>query len=93
MNYFDRLINLHDKGCDEIYSLIFEKGSASKHMTYTPCLKIINDNFKFNLGGGRYLVEISHADLIDDYGYTYNYDVLDYEQFFSLIDYLIEEYS
>lgn len=40
-------------------------------------LKIKDDNLMFNLEGGRYLVELTETELIDNEGYSYNLRCLD----------------
>jgi hypothetical protein len=73
----------------ELQNLIYEKGIESKHSN-TKVLKIKDDDFMFNLEGGRYLTEISEGALIDNQGYVYGHDVLPTIDLISLIDHLIK---
>ena len=91
-NYATKLSNLQDRGLNEVFDIIRKQGVESKHCT-DQCLKITDDNYMFNLDGGRYLTEITEEKLIDDKGYSYNHSVLDVDDLIGLIDHLIEANS
>ena len=72
--------------------LIIAHGSESKHVNQH-CIKVKDDDFKYNLDNGRYLDEITPTILIDNDGHQYNHDVLTSSQFFEVIDHLVEKYK
>jgi hypothetical protein len=74
----------------ELHNLIDNKGVGSEHSSNDKVLKIKDDDFMFNLDGGRYLTEISKGTLIDNQGYVYGHHVLLITDLVSLIEYLIE---
>ncbi len=83
---------LRNEAIIEIKGLIDEKGEESEHTT-SSCLKLSNEELMFNLEGGRYLTEVHTEHLLDNSGYEYNFHVLEDEQFYQVVDHLIEKYS
>ena len=69
---------------EEITRLIDKKGKASKTRSCS-VLKVKSDQ-QFNLDGGRYLVEISKSELIDNSGYGYHFSCLTLEQLCEIVD-------
>jgi len=67
-----------------IRAKLLKKGVKSEYRSDT-VLKVKDDQC-FNLDGGRYLVEISETDLIDNGGYSYNYSCLTLEQLCEAVD-------
>ncbi len=51
-------------------------------------ITIYNDDFNFNLDGGRWLLEVSEEHLYDNCGYQYSFDTLPADQFAELTDYI-----
>lgn len=72
---------------EEITKLIDKKGKASKTRTWQSgsVLKVKSDQ-QFNLDGGRYLVEISKSELVDNSGYGYHFSCLTLEQLCEIVD-------
>ena len=93
MTYKEKLNNLFHKAYDTIFTLIDFSEDFSKHMHNTQCLKITDEEFMFNLDGGRYLTEITRNELVDNSGYTYSFYELEYENLMLVTDYLIEKYK
>jgi hypothetical protein len=84
---------LQDEAIHTIKKLIETKGEESDH-NGKKCLKITDENYMYNLEGGRYLCEInSEYELIDNDGFEYNIHVLEIEQFMFVVDYLKEKYG
>ncbi len=88
----NKLDELYLEGRQIVSRLIQLFGEKSEHVS-EKCLKITDDKLMFNLEGDRYLKEITPERLIDNSGYAYDIDVLDYDQFFKIIDFVIEEYE
>ncbi len=95
-NFIDKLDALTDEVEAAISKLIRAKGVESRFRS-DKCLKVENDDFMFNLDGGRYLVEVlfdeCSVEFLDNSGYSYHYSVLDIEDYLKLVDYLVEVYS
>ena len=89
-------IRLHreiiEQAINMVRTLIDSKGEESDH-NGQKCLKVTKDDHKHNLESGRYLTEINADSLVDNEGYSYNFYVLDTEDFLSVIDYLIVKYT
>lgn len=79
-----KYLNLKQEVASEIASLIRQHGEDSKHRGKR-VLKV-KDGQQFNLDGGRYLTEVGSTELIDNLGYSYNYDVLDLDQLCEIVD-------
>ena len=88
MNYSKQLENIIDKALYKLCDLIQKKGEESGFVA-GKCFKIKEGNYRYNLYDGRYLVEITQQDLIDNSGYTYDYTTLEAKQLLSLIDHII----
>lgn len=69
---------------DKIYDLIEKKGKESKHRN-EKVLRIKEDQ-QFNLDGGRWLVEMTGSELIDNKGYSYQHECLTLEQLCEIVD-------
>lgn len=71
-----------------IKNLVEEKGTeTSKFQNNTKVLKV-DEERSFNLGGGRWLEEVSGKELIDSNGYAYDFHVLTTLELAELTDYL-----
>jgi len=92
MKYSEKLSELVESALSELRELIAQKGVESEFMSKV-CLKIEDDDFAFNLDGGRYLAEITQNELLDNNGYHYDFNVLDTEDLLDVIDHLIELHS
>ena len=79
-----KYLNLKQEVASEIASLIRQHGEDSKHRGER-VLKV-KDGQQFNLDGGRYLTEVGSRELIDNLGYSYNYDVLALDQLCEIVD-------
>ena len=88
----NRLEELFEQAVATIIELIEKNGIESKH-TSDKCLIVKNEDCMYNLEGGRYLTEITANELHDNSGYHYSFDVLKIENFLTVVDHLIEEYS
>lgn len=64
---------------------IIDKGVESKHRS-EKVLRVENEDHMFNLEGGRYLVEITPTELIDNSGYSYGHSSLELEELCEAID-------
>jgi hypothetical protein len=82
--YQNKLATLQKEVTDKIKALIIKKGKESKHK-YEQVLRV-KAGQQFNLDGGRYLVEISDVELIDNDGHTYAHDVLPLEKLCEIVD-------
>ena len=92
MGQYGQIIeNTIQQALAEVFNIIDEKGVDSEHVGHTKCLRVEEEEFNFNLEGGRYLTEITREELIDNSGYHYNFFVLDTEDLINLLDHLIEE--
>lgn len=98
-NFSEKLDNLYKEANEKLVKLIDKKGVESKHYS-DKCLKIKKDDFMFNIEGGRYLTEIkkehprsNEVELIDNGGYSYHVSVMESEDFFAVVDHLIESYK
>lgn len=80
-----KYLDLQSEVASKIAELIDKKGKESKTLSCM-VLKIKKEEQQFNLDGGRYLTEISKAVLIDNNGYSYNYDVLTLDQLCEIVD-------
>ena len=67
-----------------IRAKILSKGVESEHRS-EKVLKVKDDQM-FNLEGGRYLVEITPTELIDNNGYSYDHSSLELEQLCEAVD-------
>lgn len=85
MKYAQQLANLETFIVNHIVVAIQRQGEESKHSS-TRVIKITNDDLMFNLSGGRYLTEISENNLIDNSGYTYDYNAITLEQLAEIAD-------
>lgn len=85
MKYTQQLANLETFIVNHIVVAIQRQGEQSEHST-TRVIKIANKDLMFNLSGGRYLTEISENDLIDNCGYTYNYNAITLEELAEIAD-------
>jgi len=65
-----------------------ESDSADKNV-----IIVTNADFMFNLDNGKYLIELSEDELIDNEGYCYSHSVLEITKYLTLIDYLIEKHN
>jgi hypothetical protein len=83
--FSQKLTTLKDEIQKKLFLLIQKRDEVSKYQS-TLVLKIKKDELQFNLGGNRYLIEISPTELIDNYGYTYSHDALTIEQWCEIID-------
>lgn len=72
---------------------LIEKHKIEQNYSSSYCLPIKNENFMFNLEGGRYVVEVTSSQLINNQGYIYDHSQLEIEQYIKLIDHLIEQYT
>ena len=61
------------------------KGVESEFRSDT-VLKIKDDNLMFNLEGGRYLVELTEDELIDNEGYSYHLSCLNLENLCKVVE-------
>jgi len=86
-----QLGELYEKACIRIHKKIKKSPIISNHIGHEQVI-IVDDDRAFNLEGGRWLEEVSETELIDNYGYTYNYSVLDYDDLMNLADYINENY-
>lgn len=86
MSFFERLESLGSEIVERIKRLVADNGVESDYANIE-VLKIDNDNLNFNLEGGRYLVEVSKNELIDNHGYRYDFFVLDLELLAQIADY------
>ena len=92
MSFVQQINEVISFAIDEIHHLIETKGEESKSYS-NKCLKIKQDEFMYNLEGGRYLTEVHKDYLVDNNGYQYNYSVLDTEQLMQVFDHLYKEYN
>jgi len=92
VKYSEKLEELVNDAKRTLILLVSVYGEESKFMN-CDVLKLTKDNVMFNLSDtGRYVNEISDEHLIDNQGYLYNYEVLNAEQFLSLVDYFVNLY-
>ena len=94
MDSFEVILdNLYENAKTKLFDLVIDHGEESDHVS-EKVLKITDDEFMFNLEGGRYLTEFHHHyGLIDNNGHQYSIYSLDSEQFFQVVDYLIKIYN
>jgi hypothetical protein len=85
----NKLVAIVIEAIAELQNHIDIHGVESIHSN-TKVLQIEDENFMFNLDGGRYLTEISKGTLIDNQGYVCGHDVLPITDLISLIDHLTE---
>ena len=90
--YGQKVENLIQEALATVFSIIDKKGVDSEHKGHTKCLRVEEEEFNFNLEGGRYLTEITREEIIDNSGYHYNFVVLDTEELINLLDHLIEKH-
>jgi hypothetical protein len=64
------------------------KIGQDSNLTYKKSIKIVDGNYHFNLGNSGWLVQVTKDNLIDNYGYQYDFNVLSGEEFFALADYI-----
>ena len=64
---------------------LIDKGVESQFINSDKVLKV-KDKQQFNLDGGRWLVEISVRNLIDNKGHSYDHSVLSLEQICEVVD-------
>lgn len=83
--FLSKYHNLRQQATSEIASLIRQRGEDSRHRGER-VLKIRKDELQFNLDGNRYLEEIGSTELIDNQGYSYNYDALTLDQLCEIVD-------
>jgi len=82
--YQNRAKTFRQELVSEISVLIRQQGEKSEFRD-EQVLKV-KDVHSFELSGGRDLAEISSTELIDNNGYSYNYDVLTIEQLCEIVD-------
>ena len=92
MKFTDLLNILYSDAVEALEQLVEKHGKESEYSS-TMCLQINDRNLNFVLDDARFLSEISASELIDDQGYTYHFTVLDYDQFFKVVDYLKDKYN
>ena len=68
-----------------IAAKLLEKGVESKHRN-EKVLRIKKDAHMFNIAGGRYLVEITPTELIDNNGYSFGHGSISIEDLCEAID-------
>jgi len=92
MSFVQQVNEVIDFAINEMRTLIEHKGEKSKH-TSDKCLIIQEDEFMYNLEGGRYLTEVHENILVDNSGYHYNFSVLDTELLMQVFDHLYKHYE
>lgn len=86
-----KLENLRGEIKEQISFMVAYAGIECKH-SMSKCLPIKDEDFMFNLEGGRYLIEVTETVLIDECGYSYDFNCLDIDEFFALADYIEKTY-
>ena len=87
-----RLLDLQSKAEIELHKLIARYGVESE-ILQVKCLRVENKNYHYMLGENRYLTAVTDTRLVDNTGYHYFFSQLTKENFFSVIDHLIEKYQ
>lgn len=78
-----KYLDLEKEVSQKINSIVEKKGKEGTHARQVVKIK---DDQQFNLDGGRYLVEISHNQLLDNNGYGYQFSCLTLEQLCEIVD-------
>jgi len=89
--YLTQLEEMTEKALNELRQLISEADSdILDNENGVDGLTIKDDNVKFNMDNGRYIVFASPEKLIDNHGHEYDLEVLPHNELFQVIDHLIE---
>ncbi len=86
-SYVSQLDTFLDKMKAVIAKRVKSQGSESK-FTSGKVITIYNDDYNFNLDGGRWLLEVDEQRIYDNCGYHYDYSVLEATQLAELTDYI-----
>lgn len=65
---------------------ILEKRGVESQFSTDRVIRVEDEAQMFNFEGGRYLVEISENELIDNCGYRYSLDAIQLEELCSVLD-------
>lgn len=65
-----------------------DKIGQDSNLTYKKSIKIVDENYCFNLGSNGYLVRVTRDNLIDNYGFEYNFNNISGDEFFALAVYI-----
>jgi hypothetical protein len=97
-SFNEKLSLLVEESVSKLSKLI-EKRKTKSAFSSSLCLHV-EDEFSYNLSGNRYLQEvvlreygINEIELVDNQGYNYDIWALDREEWFSVVDHLIEKYA
>lgn len=66
---------------------IIDTSNVHSEFSNKKVIKIDRDDFQFNLGIFNYLKEISKYELIDNHGYEYSFDEIDFINLCRILDY------
>lgn len=92
MNLVKKLIELRTACTMALVQMINFYGTESS-LSCNKCLTILDNDFKYNLYGRRYLIEVWRSGLIDDEGHNCGFDVLGIEKLSELTMYMVKTWD
>lgn len=85
MNFFQQFEKLEQDIVSHIVGAIKTNGVESEFINGR-VISIKDESLMFNISGERFLKEITETVLLDNYGYSYNYNAIDLEQLAQIAD-------
>jgi hypothetical protein len=88
VTYKEQLENLVKGAVNSIGAKVSEHNIPSQFSSQIKCLPIEHIDLQFTLSNDSWLVEVMDDFIVDSNGYQYDYNSLDNEQLFDLVDFI-----